>query len=432
MKIRFVNVAVIGLSVILLAGCGDDECTEPEGPEPEPVLMVSADNLDFGDHLTEMTFTISNAGSGTLDWTVAVDTSWLAASSESGSTAAETDTISVTMDRTGLDAGDYSGTVTVTPNVGERCEIGVAMTVMTLLAPEMVPVPAGTFTMGDGVAQCGVDERAVTLTRGFHLGQHEVTNQAYLEALQWAYHRGHVTATTSLVRDALDGSTEVLLELSDPDCEIQFDCVGTFSLRETDNAQSVYPAGYDPAVHPVKEVTWFGAVRYCDWLSMWMGLPRAYAHNGDWQCNGGDPYGASGYRLPTDAEWEYAAQFNDERIYPWGDEPPDCSRANFRDASFCVGWTSPIGSYPTAPTILELHDMAGNVWEWCNDWGECNLGTLPQTDPVGLQNGMSRALHGGSFGTQAEALACARHRLEAPDLSGDRVGFRLARTDITP
>ena len=66
--------------------------------------------------------------------------------------------------------------------------------------------------------------------------------------------------------------------------------------------------------------------------------------------------------MPTDAEWEYAAQWDDERIYPWGDEDPDCSCANFYTGTYCVYWTTPVGSYPDAPEVLGLSDMAGNLF----------------------------------------------------------------------
>ncbi len=235
------------------------------------------------------------------------------------------------------------------------------------------------------------------------------------------------------MNDNLDGSGEVLLDMDDEDCEIQFDIGGTFYLRESPSwyAQTVYPGGYDPAEHPVMRVTWFGAARYCDWLSMQAGLPRAYAHAGNWLCNGGDPYGAEGYRLPTDAEWEYAAQWNDERVYPWGNNAPDCTRANFFPNPYCVYWTSPVGSYPAAPEALGLADIVGNTWEWCNDWWVCDLGTSPATDPVGPVSGSTRALRGRSWGSNAGYLRCAGYHRAQPRASWNYnggLGLRVART----
>jgi len=283
--------------------------------------------------------------------------------------------------------------------------------------PVMVLVPAGSFVMGDGVAVCGVDERDVTLTRDFYLGQREVTNQEYMCALQWAYDNGYVTATLSSVQDNLDNSTEELLDLDSGDCEIEFDGVNTFSLRNAGH-------GINPD-HPVKEVTWYGAARCCDWLSLMSGLPRAYEHGDEWSCNGGDPYGAEGYRLPTDAEWEYAARYNDDRIYPCGDESPSCDLANCYG---CVGWTSPVGSYPDAPASLRLSDMVGNVSEWCDDWRLCDLGMGAVDDPVGATSAIHRVVRGGSWRGIVDDLRCAARFGLGPDYSLNSCGFRTART----
>ena len=285
----------------------------------------------------------------------------------------------------------------------------------------MVRVPAGSFTMGDGVAKCGEDEHAVTLTRDFLLGQHEVTNQEYLSGVQWAYDHGYVKATGSSIRDNLDGSSEELLDLLDPDAEIRFDGAGRFYLRESPSrfARSAYPNGYDPATHPVKQVTWYGAARYCDWLSLQQGLPRAYRHNGDWLCNEGDPYSAKGYRLPTDAEWEYAVQYDDGRVYAWGDGEPECHRGNF---THCVRWSTPVGSYPDAPASLGLADMMGNVCEWCNDWRVCDLGTARVTDPVGPRTGRYHVLRGAS-------VFCHPLHVSRAFRGGcNFIGFRIAMT----
>ncbi len=305
----------------------------------------------------------------------------------------------------------------------------------TTMVPDLVDIPPGVFIMGDGFSYCGADQREITLTRGFLLGQHEVTNQEYMEALQWAYDHGHVIASTQGVADNLDGCSASLLALGSEFCEIQFDDgSGTFYLRESpsSHAQEAYPNGYDPADHPVKKVTWFGSVRYCDWLSLQAGLPRAYAHSGDWACNGGDPYGAAGYRLPTDAEWEYAAQYDDERTFPWGEQIADCTLANFgyQYGNPCVGWTAPVGSYPDAPAALGLSDMAGNLREWCNDWHVCELGSTPETDPTGPETGESRVLRVGSWDSlDPHQLACAfRGYWNSPTVSHYCIGFRIART----
>ena len=176
-------------------------------------------------------------------------------------------------------------------------------------------------------------------------------------------------------------------------------------------------------------MTWYGAARYCDWLSMQADLPRAYAHSGDWACNGGDPYGAAGYRLPTDAEWEFATQYDGERLYPWGDEVPDCSRVNSRINGYvCIGFTTPVGSYPGAPSSLGLYDMAGNIWEWCNDWHVCDLGTSPVTDPTGPGGGTDRVLRGSSWNHHDTTLPCAYRFHENPDGNDSFFGFRVART----
>jgi formylglycine-generating enzyme required for sulfatase activity len=167
---------------------------------------------------------------------------------------------------------------------------------------------------------------------------------------------------------------------------------------------------------------------------MQQGLPRAYEHNGDWSCNGGDPYGASGYRLPTDAEWEYAAQYDDERIYPWGNEAPECSRANYTNWApgpvHCVGWTSPVGSYPGVPSINgeSLYDMAGNAWEWCNDWHVCDLGTSSETDPTGPGTGSYRVLRGGAWGHHHRYMRCASRIYYDPSYPLSFTGFRCVRS----
>jgi formylglycine-generating enzyme required for sulfatase activity len=298
----------------------------------------------------------------------------------------------------------------------------------TIPAPPMVLVPAGSFTMGDGTSYCGTQQHSVTLTHSFYLAQTEVTNQQFVEGLQWAYDHSLVTVTTSYVYDNLDGSTVALARLDMSGSEVQFD--GTrFYLREAPAASPYYPQGYDPPTHPATMLSWYGAARYCDWRSLSEGRPRAYQHGGDWACNGGQPYHAAGYRLPTDAEWEYAAQYDDERLYPWGSATPSCALANYRlGDTYCVGWTTPVGHYAAGPVELGLRDMAGNLSEWCNDWHDCNLGTVAITDPVGPTSGTYRLSRGGSWTMLGTELACAVRRGTQPGVINSGAGFRIVRT----
>ena len=154
------------------------------------------------------------------------------------------------------------------------------------------------------------------------------------------------------------------------------------------------------------------------------GMTRAYNHS-TWQCNAGDPYTADGYRLPTDAEWEYAAQYNDGRIFLWGNEALDCSRAN---SSSCIGAPVAVGTYPDGMSILGFYDMTGNVWEWCNDWQVCDVGTETATDPVGPASAGGRVVHGGSY-THADSYSRRAGRISyGQGMCYAYGGFRVART----
>ena len=298
---------------------------------------------------------------------------------------------------------------------GSVCDSSDANFAITgLVAPAMILVPAGSFTMGDGVAYCGTGQHEVTLTHAFYLDTYEVTNKQYSDALQWAYDSGYVRASPTSVDDRLDGSTEQLLDLSNGDCQISFNG-GVFSVDPNKDD------------YPVIIVSWHGAVAYCDWLSMKEGKPRAYNHS-TWTCNGGHPYGARGYRLPTDAEWEYAARFDDGRVFPWGEQSPDCSRANMKYGSPCIGSTAPVGSYESGKSGLGFYDMAGNVWEWCNDWHTCDLGTSAVTDPAGQSFGSFRMLRGGGWTNSGDQLRCATRQGINPWTMLPVVGFRCARS----
>jgi len=320
------------------------------------------------------------------------------------------------------DVGGYVTPAATTGTLGEGETLLLTCTYVessVVEMPQLLMVPSGTFTMGYPDLACA-DEHEVTLTRAFWLGENEVTNQQYVDAVQWAYDRGYVTVTRGSVIDNLDGSTRELMDLRAGN-DISFS-EGEFSCLAPEN--------------PAYCVTWYGAARYCDWLSLMSSFTRAYEHSDDWSCNNHDPYGAQGFRLPTDAEWEYAARYNDGRRYPWGDEVPTCDLANYmRD---CAGATTPVGSYPAGHSALGFADMAGNVWEWCNDWVVCDLGTAAVVDPTGPEAGGWRVRRGGSRGFSPDpgepdlsAYLCQSpyrgSHCPATHAATDQ-GFRVART----
>ena len=287
----------------------------------------------------------------------------------------------------------------------------------------LVLIPSGTFTMGSPESEPGhysdETEHTVTLTNSFYMSETEVTNQQYADLAQWAYIHGHCTSTSSSLTDNLDGSTQELLDLDGGYCEISFNG-STFTV--------------DPGKenHPVMEVTWYGSVAYCDWLSLQEGLPRAYNHS-SWECNSDAPYQAQGYRLPTEAEWEFACRAGTTTAFNTGDCLDAGTEANYRGSwpqSGCPtgpweGWTVPVASYPA--NSLGLYDMHGNLYEWCNDWYGSYSGDI--TDPVGAVSGSARVIRGGYWDYVAQYCRSAfRYSVYPGSCGGYVIGFRFVRS----
>ncbi|MGW4382453.1 formylglycine-generating enzyme family protein [Kitasatospora sp. NPDC004531] len=174
----------------------------------------------------------------------------------------------------------------------------------------------------------------------------------------------------------------------------------------------------DRADHPVVHVSWNDAAAYASW---------------------------AGKRLPTEAEWEYAARGGLEQArYPWGDEldPDGAHRCNIWRGTFPTRNTATDGYRGTAPVDafapngFGLYNTAGNVWEWCADWWTTAHPTArPLVNPLGPQAGSARVIRGGSH--LCHKSYCNRYRVAArsantPDSSSGHTGFRCARTPSSP
>jgi formylglycine-generating enzyme required for sulfatase activity len=166
---------------------------------------------------------------------------------------------------------------------------------------------------------------------------------------------------------------------------------------------------------PVERVSWFDAIEYCNKLSVKEGLSPAYAinrQNVSWNRR------ANGYRLPTEAEWEYACRAGTVTPFYTGSNITgnqanyDGNRPYANNArTVSRGSTTPVGSF--APNSFGLYDMHGNVGEWCWDWnGEYPRGA--QTDPLGAASGVYRVFRGGSWNHSAEFLRSARRSGNTP------------------
>ena len=163
--------------------------------------------------------------------------------------------------------------------------------------------------------------------------------------------------------------------------------------------------------YPVVQVSWNDAQAYCRW---------------------------AGRSLPSEAQWEAAARGTDGRLYPWGNQSVTSGMANFADTNLNVEWNlsnvndgyqyvAPAGQFTAGASPYGVLDMAGNVWEWNQDWyGETYYSSSPQNDPGGPAGGDRRVMRGGSWGSRWRYLRCANRLRAEPDYRDAGTGFRCA------
>ncbi len=238
---------------------------------------------------------------------------------------------------------------------------------------EYIYIPPGTFEMGcvGGDDRCSADERPrheVTITRGFWMKVTEVTVEEYL---------------------VFAGASRSRIPPWPP-----------------------FNVNWRHVTHPIVGVTWEEAERYCRW---------------------------AGGRLPSEAEWEYAARGGLRRAqYPWGNGTPICqpgtrNGARFDDRSFCgaqrraTRGTEPVAAF--GANGHGLHDIAGNVWEWCADWYDAGSYAAPQAiDPNGPSSGEQRVIRGGAWSAAASHLRVSTRSSAPPAVRRDDLGFRCVKS----
>jgi formylglycine-generating enzyme required for sulfatase activity len=234
-------------------------------------------------------------------------------------------------------------------------------------------IPAGTFLMGSpaGEADRSPDEgpqHEVTISRPFYLGVYPVTQEQYEQVMgtnpSWFSPRG-------------GGSDKV----------------------RTQNTRT----------SPVESVSWEDAAAFCRKLSE---LPEEKRRG-------------LVYRLPTEAEWEYACRGGASSSIPfYFGHSLSATQANFNNH---LGRTTGVGSFPT--NGFGLHEMHGNIWEWCQDWFDANYyANSPNEDPQGPQSGEGRVLRGGSWSGDAWLCRSALRYRGAPGFRYFNIGFRVALT----
>ncbi|MBN1619982.1 formylglycine-generating enzyme family protein [candidate division WOR-3 bacterium] len=174
--------------------------------------------------------------------------------------------------------------------------------------------------------------------------------------------------------------------------------------------------------YPVVMVSWFDAARFCNWLSLAEGYEAQY-DTLTWQCRF-----TGGYRLPTEAEWEYLARGGlESQYYPWGNQQPT-DQCNWSGDPFHE-YTAPVVSYDV--NGFGLYNTAGNVWEWCNDfYADDYYSSSPFSDPRGPQSGSFRVIRGGSWFDSVENVRCAKRGPSDPSFSdafikANTLGFRI-------
>jgi len=271
----------------------------------------------------------------------------------------------------------------------------------------MIYVPAGTFEMGCDDDQIDEIMRACVAIEG---DDPRYCRREHYETAQPAH---SVTLDAFWIDRTEVTNAQFVAFLNEKGNQVEENVhwfePGKYGLIE--QMDDTYRSKNGYADYPVIEVSWYGAKAYCEWI---------------------------GGRLPTEAEWEYAARGPNSSIYPWGDAF-DGTLVNFRDASFTfqdhgaehgyddgyARW-APVGNYPAGASWCGACDMAGNVWEWVDDyWDGTYYARSPEHNPPGPDAGDLRIARGGSwFDPGYRVRSSGRKGLSPSSRRMHWVGFR--------
>jgi len=294
---------------------------------------------------------------------------------------------------------------------------------------EELEAQAAVTTDGDYRTDDEQPAHQVNLTTPYAIGEFEITNAELCAVMNWAIERGYAK---------VDGDR--LIDSSGPYALLNLSLEGgTFQAQRgivvlVGRLQPVTGFGD----HPVYDVTWYGAAAFANFLSRMNGLEPVY-DPATWKWN----TEKNGYRLPTEAEWEYAARGKERRMYAWGDVMgSEYNRyGSTHPAGYFDGTAKGGAQTKKNASPFGVFDMTGNVWEWCWDWyGREYYRASPATDPLGPEQGDDRPPYtvdqptkvwrGGGWLAVMDSgyLRIAKRWSTAPGDFVTEVGFRIAQT----